>query len=316
MRTMIRTGTAVAACTALLGAAASAGAAEYATVVSATPVSGSVAAPRRDCVQGEQIVQQPPSGAGALVGAIAGGVIGNQFGHGFGKAAATGVGAVAGSAIGNNVEASANPPTAVPVQRCRTVNGYESRIVGYDVVYEYHGQRYTTRLPRDPGPRLAIDIRPAAGAPLDRVAPARRATAPRRRLMPLRRRTPSRRRATAATRRCTTTSRRRSIRRATTRRRRPITARPTTRRLVGPAIGLGIGYWIGSTWHRGYATATAATTAAGAGTDRRRMRQRKGPSRALCFWHDAGSGATSRSPAPSRAPCSSSPIRCRTRRRP
>ena len=122
MRTMIRTGTAVAACTALLGAAASAGAAEYATVVSATPVSGSVAAPRRDCVQGEQIVQQPPSGAGALVGAIAGGVIGNQFGHGFGKAAATGLGAVAGSAIGNNVEASANPATAVPVQRCRTVN--------------------------------------------------------------------------------------------------------------------------------------------------------------------------------------------------
>src|SRR3954454_14948396 len=74
MKTMIKTGTAVAACTALLGAAASAGAAEYATVISATPVSGSVAAPRRDCVQGEQIVQQSPSGAGALVGAIAGGV--------------------------------------------------------------------------------------------------------------------------------------------------------------------------------------------------------------------------------------------------
>ena len=172
MKTMIRTGTAVAACTALLGAAASAGAAEYATVISATPVSGSAAAPRRDCVQGEQIVQQPTSGAGALVGAIAGGVIGNQFGHGFGKAAATGVGAVAGAAVGNNVEASANPPAAVPVQRCRTVNGYENRIVGYDVVYDYRGQRYSTRLPEDPGARLAVDVRPAAGnAPLDRVGP-------------------------------------------------------------------------------------------------------------------------------------------------
>ena len=103
-----------------------------------------------------------------MVGAIAGGVIGNQFGHGFGRAAATGLGAVAGSAIGNNVEANANPPTAVPVQRCRTVNAVESRIVGYDVVYEYHGQRYTTRLPEDPGPRLAVDMRPAGQRRLER----------------------------------------------------------------------------------------------------------------------------------------------------
>ena len=71
----------------------------------------SVAVPRQECVNGEQVVQPQPSGAGALIGAIAGGVIGNQFGHGFGRAAATGVGAVAGSAIGNNVEANANPPT-------------------------------------------------------------------------------------------------------------------------------------------------------------------------------------------------------------
>ena len=127
-------------------------------MVSATPVTGSVAAPRQDCFQGEQIVQRQPSGAGAVIGAIAGGVISNQFGHGFGRAAATGLGAVAGSAIGNNVEANANPPTSVPVRRCRTVNGYESRVIGYDVVYEYNGQRYTTRLPSDPGPRLAIDI--------------------------------------------------------------------------------------------------------------------------------------------------------------
>jgi hypothetical protein len=59
----------------------------------------------------------------------------------------------------------------VPVRQCRTVNGYETRVVGYDVVYEYHGQRYSTRLPNDPGPRLAIDVRPTAGAPLDRVGP-------------------------------------------------------------------------------------------------------------------------------------------------
>ncbi|MEO5844882.1 MAG: glycine zipper 2TM domain-containing protein [Caldimonas sp.] len=167
MNTILKTSLAAA----LLGATATASAAEYANVVSATPVTASVSAPRQDCYQGEQVVQQQPSGAGALIGAIAGGVIGNQFGHGFGRAAATGLGVVAGSAIGNNVEANANSPQAVAVRRCRTVDGYESRVVGYDVVYEYNGQRYTTRLPNDPGPRLAIDIRPANNAPLDRVGP-------------------------------------------------------------------------------------------------------------------------------------------------
>ncbi len=239
MKTMIRTGTAVAACTALLGAAASAGAAEYATVISATPVSGSAAAPRRDCVQGEQIVQQPTSGAGALVGAIAGGVIGNQFGHGFGRAAATGLGAVAGSAIGNNVEANANPPQSVPVQQCRTVNAYESRIVGYDVVYEYTGQRYTTRLPNDPGPRLAIDLRPTAGAPLDRVGPPASYGA----VPP----------ATYAQAAPSYSEAPPTYYDAPAQYYAPAPAYYSAPYYVAPAaIGLGIGYWIGSTWHRGY----------------------------------------------------------------
>ena len=171
MSTTLKTGLAAAASAALLGATMTANATQYANVVSATPVTNSVAVPRQDCVQSERLVQAQPSGAGALIGAIAGGVIGNQFGHGFGRAAATGLGAVAGSAIGNNVEANANPPQSVPVQHCRTVNAYESRVVGYDVVYEYNGQRYSTRLPSDPGPRLAIDVRPTANAPLDRVGP-------------------------------------------------------------------------------------------------------------------------------------------------
>ena len=160
-----------AAAAALLGAAGTAGAAEYANVISATPVSGSVPVPRQACADGERIVQQQPSGAGALIGAIVGGVAGNQFGHGVGRAAATGLGVVAGSAIGNQVEANGNPATAVPVRSCRTVTQYENRTIGYDVVYEYNGQRYTTRTQNDPGPRLAIDVRPYGDAPLDRAGP-------------------------------------------------------------------------------------------------------------------------------------------------
>src|SRR5436309_3523418 len=83
MSTMLKTSLAAAAAMTLLGATASAGAAQYARVVSATPVTDSVAAPRQECYQGEQVVQAQPSGAGALIGAIAGGVVGNQFGHGF-----------------------------------------------------------------------------------------------------------------------------------------------------------------------------------------------------------------------------------------
>ena len=141
----------------------------------------SITVPRQECVNGEQLVQQQPSGAGAVVGAIAGGVIGNQFGHGFGRAAATGLGAVAGSAIGNNVEANANPPTAVPVQRCRTVNALREP-----------DRRLRRRL-RVPRPALYDAPAGRSGpAPRDRLSPDRRRAARSRR---------RRRRATAPSRR-------------------------------------------------------------------------------------------------------------------
>ncbi len=159
-----------AATAALLGVAGTARAAEYANVISATPVAGSVAVPRQSCADVERVVQPQPSGAGALIGAIAGGVIGNQFGHGFGRAAATGLGVVAGSSIGNQVEANNNPPVAIAGRDCRTVSQVQNRVVGYDVVYEYNGQRYTTRTASDPGPRIAIDVRPS-DASYERGAP-------------------------------------------------------------------------------------------------------------------------------------------------
>ena len=153
MKTRITAALAVAA----LGAAASASAAEYANVLSATPVLAAVEASRVAC--DERYVQPRSSGGGALIGALIGGVVGNQIGHGFGRAAATGIGAVAGAAIGNHAETGGHPG-----RDCRTVGGYENRVVGYDVVYEYRGQRYTTRTARDPGPRLAIDGRMSGGA--------------------------------------------------------------------------------------------------------------------------------------------------------
>src|SRR4051812_17285452 len=94
--------------------------AEVARVISATPVTASVAVPNRVCTEEQQLVGARPSGAGGVIGAIAGGVLGHQVGGGLGRAAAPGIGAVAGAAIGNGIEvnaANASPPTAVPVQR-------------------------------------------------------------------------------------------------------------------------------------------------------------------------------------------------------
>ena len=173
-QTAHRTATLAAALATTFGAAlasSTAQAAEFATVVSSTPVTVSVPVPRQQCSDGQQLVQQRPSGAGALIGAIAGGVIGHNLGNGFGRAAATGFGAVAGAVVGDQVEAANSPVSEVPVRRCQTVSSYENRIVGYDVVYDYAGQRYSTRMARDPGQQLAVNVQPAEGsgmpAPLD-----------------------------------------------------------------------------------------------------------------------------------------------------
>ena len=172
MRRAIRPALAAVAAASAAFAAPTAFAADYATVVSSTPVTASVAVRRQVCNDTQQYVQQAPSGAGAVIGAIAGGVLGNSVGGGFGRAAATGIGAVAGSVIGNQVEANANPVGEVPVRRCQTVMSYENRTIGYDVMYDYAGQRYSTRMARDPGQRFAVSVQPADASGAALPAPA------------------------------------------------------------------------------------------------------------------------------------------------
>jgi len=79
---------------------------EVGRVISSTPVIQQVAVPRQVCNSQPMAVQQPNSGAGAVLGAIAGGAAGNAIGHGSGRAAATILGLVGGAALGNNIEGS------------------------------------------------------------------------------------------------------------------------------------------------------------------------------------------------------------------
>ena len=142
-----------------------AGATEFGTVISSTPVVASVAVPQRQCTEEQWVYPQRSSGAGALIGALAGAALGSHIGSGSGRAAATALGFVAGSAIGEGVETEGTPAPTQTVQRCRTVTRLQTRTVGYDVVYEYQGVQRTARLAQEPGERIALDVAPVGQLP-------------------------------------------------------------------------------------------------------------------------------------------------------
>jgi len=151
----------------LLGGTA--GAAEFGTVLSSTPVTAQVGVPQTQCVDEEQTVQTRPSGLGAVAGAIIGGAIGHSAGSGSGRGAATGAGVVAGAVIGGAMEANAQPTQTATVRQCQNLTRYETRVVGYDVLYEYAGVRYQSRLAQDPGPHIALNV---SVVPVGAAAPA------------------------------------------------------------------------------------------------------------------------------------------------
>ena len=158
----------------LAGACGTALATEYGTVVSSTPITAQVAVPQQQCQDVQQVVPQRTSGGGALLGAIIGAAVGHNVGGGMGQAAATGLGMVTGAAIGDRIEANGTPPALATVRSCQNITAYENRIVGYDVVYDYQGQRYSARLAQDPGRRIALDV---SVAPAGTLAQAPVATA-------------------------------------------------------------------------------------------------------------------------------------------
>jgi uncharacterized protein YcfJ len=124
---------------------------DYGTVVSSTPVLAPVNVPQQQCYDEPQAVAPRSSGGGALAGAVIGGLIGSTMGGGSGRGAATGAGVVLGAVIGDRVEAHQQPQGFATVRRCQTVSATESRVVAYDVVYDYAGRRFSTRLNQDPG---------------------------------------------------------------------------------------------------------------------------------------------------------------------
>ena len=132
---------------------------ELGRVISSTPVVQQVAVPRQVCANQPMVVQQPSTGAGALIGGIAGGALGNQIGHGSGRAAATALGLIGGALLGNTVE-SRGQQQVQNVPQCTNQTAYESRTTAYDVRYEYAGREYDVQLPYDPGPTIRLQVSP------------------------------------------------------------------------------------------------------------------------------------------------------------
>jgi uncharacterized protein YcfJ len=135
----------------------------YARVIDAAPIVRhvTVTTPRRECWD-ETVYREPNRGTGAVIaGGIIGGAVGHQFGSGRGKDGATLLGALVGSTVAHNV-VQRQPYDAVAdtVQRCEVHDEVhqEERIEGYNVTYEYNGQRYVTRTREDPGHDIAVRV--------------------------------------------------------------------------------------------------------------------------------------------------------------
>jgi uncharacterized protein YcfJ len=147
---------------------------DYARVLSVQPNVRyvTVQTPVRECweeTRSYTVDRRPHGGAaGAVLGAVIGGVVGHQFGSGSGNDAATVAGTLLGAAIGSDA-ARRSPYYETtryerPVQRCETryTSHQEERVDSYRVIYTYHGRKYATDTPFDPGDRLRIrvDVRP------------------------------------------------------------------------------------------------------------------------------------------------------------
>lgn len=137
--------------------------AQYAKVVSVTPVREVTKVPKQVC-SNETVTRTAPARdehnvVGTAIGAVAGGLLGNQVGGGKGKTLATVAGAVGGGYAGNRIEEhrrQANTTSSVQ-QHCETVQvAGPDRIVGYDVAYVYNGVTRTVRMDHDPGDRVQV----------------------------------------------------------------------------------------------------------------------------------------------------------------
>ncbi len=140
---------------------------EYAKVMQVEPLIRrvDVSYPRRECWN-EQVTRYEAPGPGSATPTILGGIVGGVLGHRIGRGNGRTVGAIAGTLLGASVARdiyrSDRRPVAYTdtVQRCRVreVHRNEQHIDGYRVTYRYRGQTFVSRMDRDPGERIRVQV--------------------------------------------------------------------------------------------------------------------------------------------------------------
>jgi uncharacterized protein YcfJ len=133
-----------------------------AKVISAKELTRTVSTPRQEChdeaVTHTRPVQDEHRLLGTGLGALVGGVLGHQVGGGNGRTLATVAGAAAGGYAGNKIQQKKqqNDTYTTTEQRCNTVYDKKQVPAGYDVVYEYKGQKHHLHTDQKPGDSLPV----------------------------------------------------------------------------------------------------------------------------------------------------------------
>jgi len=135
---------------------------DTARVIAVTPQTERVNMPRQEC-RTEYVRESRASAdrdlGGAIIGGIAGGLLGSQIGKGNGRVAGAAVGAATGAIVGDRIDNSGERSYSTrPVERCVTVDDWQTVQRGYQVTYRFNGREYTTQMPYDPGSTLRIRV--------------------------------------------------------------------------------------------------------------------------------------------------------------
>lgn len=129
-----------------------------------------VSTPRQECYQEEVrhpvYVENRHSDGAAVVGGIIGGIVGHKLGKG--RGGATIAGTLIGASLAKNASRHKDHGEYYEdisyEDRCVTRVSYhtEERIDGYIVTYRYKGEKFTTRMPYDPGKfvKVAVNVSP------------------------------------------------------------------------------------------------------------------------------------------------------------
>ncbi len=145
---------------------------DSARVISVTPQTERVNYPVEEC-RTEYVRESYSSKSpmAAIIGGVAGGLLGSQIGKGNGRVAGAAVGAGVGAVVGDRIGGSGTTSYGErPIERCHSVDRWETVNRGYLVAYRYNGRNYSTVTDRDPGDRIDVRVSVGPGRQVEEVA--------------------------------------------------------------------------------------------------------------------------------------------------